>query len=190
MKNKIMHFGKLSALVVLSILTAHTQAANWSLNGKPNIGFYIQHLGLKTIDATFNQVNSNFQFNPDELQQSKATFVMDAKSLSLTQPALKNTVLGPDFFNIEKYPEATFKSTHFQANGHSKYAIEGNLTLRGMTRPVVFVAIIQPTQNPEVMNISASTEIRRSDFGMKPALGGMGEIVHIHMNGTLKIASL
>ena len=92
--------------------------------------------------------------------------------------------LGEDFFNAAQYKTATFKSTEFQPLGDGRYSVKGDLTLRGVTKQVTFDMLLKPnSSNPKLLDVQSSTVINRSDFGMKRALGGVGDKVNIQLSG-------
>ena len=96
-------------------------------------------------------------------------------------------IMGEDLFYAAKYPSASFKSTAFKPLANNKYLISGNLTLRNVTKPVTFNATIKPNvNNSKLLDFSSTTVIKRSDFGMKKAVGGVGEKVNIQVSGQWK----
>jgi len=72
--------------------------------------------------------------------------------------------------------------------GGGKYNIAGNLTLRGITKPVTFSTTLKPSANSaHLLDVRSSAMINRSDFGMKKAIGGVGEKVNIQLSGQWKV---
>jgi len=128
------------------------------------------------------------QFDAKALQHASTNFVMDVNSLSLSKPSLKNIILGEDLFYASKYKTANFKSTSFKDLGNGQYNIAGNLTLRGITKPVSFSTTLKPSaSNANLLDVQSSAVINRSDFGMKKAIGGVGEKVNIQLSGQWKV---
>ena len=117
------------------------------------------------------------QFDPDKPKQSSTEFTMQVDSLEVSKPSLKNMIMGEDLFHASRYKTVNFKSTQFKPNGTNRYQVMGQLTLRGVTRPVVFDTTLTP---------KSTTVINRSDFGMKKATAGVGEKVNIHLMGQWK----
>ena len=177
----------LSSATVAALMMANTAyAATWQFSPQSDIGFYIKQMGVKTVDGQFGKVQSTFNLDPEQIDKAEAKLVMDVNSINLTHNSLKNMVLGDDFFDVAQHKEVLFSSTQFKPLGNNKYQIAGDLTLRGVTKPVVFDAKIVPSKNPKVLEIEAATKIKRSDFGMKPALGGVGEMINIQVDGQLE----
>lgn len=79
------------------------------------------------------------QFDPQKPQQASTEFTMQVDSLQLSKPSLKNMIMGEDLFDASRYKTVNFKSTQFKPNGTNRYQVLGNLTLRGVTRPVVLI---------------------------------------------------
>ncbi len=180
-----------NALMIAGVTFAFStqvQAQSWTLTPQSNVGFEIKSLGVTVVRAKFNQVQSSMQFDAKAPQHASTHFVMDVNSLSLSKPSLKNMILGEDLFYASKYKSATFKSTSFKDLGDGQYNIVGNLTLRGTTKPVSFSTTLKPsTNNTNLLDVQSSAVINRSDFGMKKAIGGVGEKVNIQLSGLWKV---
>jgi polyisoprenoid-binding protein YceI len=169
----------------ISLVTlTQTYAQNWTLSSQSDVGFEIKSMGLSVVKGKFNRVQSKMTFDANTPQNASTQFVMDVNSLSFSKPSLKNMILGEDLFNAAQYKTVRFKSSNFKSLGQGQYHIAGNLTLRGVTKPVVFKTTLKPNaKNPKVLDVQSSTVINRSDFGMKKALGGVGEKVNIQLSG-------
>lgn len=179
-----------SGLMITAIAFAGTGQAfaeSWTLTPKSDVGFEIKSMGLSVVKAKFNQVQSSMQFNPQMPQNASTHFVMNVDSLSFSKPSLKNMIMGEDLFYAAKYKTATFKSTQFKDLGNGKYNILGQLTLRGVTKPVTFATTLKPSvANANLLDIQSSAMINRSDFGMRKGVGGVGEKVNIQLVGQWK----
>ena len=178
-------FWMYSCVFVMSMQV--TQAGVWHLTSDSEVGFHIDSFGVTFAKGQFEQVQSTMQFDLQQPERANAQVVLDINSISLNKPSLRAMVLGPDLFYADKYKTATFKSTQFKTLGNDCYQILGNLTLRGVTRPITFDAKLTPHfEHPDLLNVEAHTIIRRSDFGMKKAIGGIGEKVNIQVIGQWK----
>lgn len=110
-----------------------------------------------------------------------------------TSPALDKHLRGADFFDAAKYPTATFVSTRVQATG-ARARITGDLTLRGVTRPVVLDArFVGAGNNPrgnKALNIGfeATTRISRSAFGMTYGVPAVGDAIDLSINAAFEKA--
>ncbi len=176
-----------SLIVASSILSTVTFAANWSLTPTSQVGFNIDSMGMSLVKGTFKQVQSSLSFDPQAVQKALTRFVMESQSLSLSKPSLNTMIMGEDLFYVAKYKTVTFQSSAFKAVGQDKYQILGQLTIRGITKPVIFNAQMKLNPVNQLMDFHASTVIKRSDFGMKKAVGGIGEKVNIQVSGQWKM---
>lgn len=180
-----------NALMIAGVTFAFStqvQAQSWTLTPQSNVGFEIKSLGVTVVRAKFNRVQSSMQFDAKAPQHASTHFVMDVNSLSLSKPSLKNMILGEDLFYASKYKTANFKSTSFKDLGGGQYNIVGNLTLRGITKPVSFSTTLkQSANNANLLDVQSSAVINRSDFGMKKAIAGVGEKVNIQLSGQWKV---
>src|SRR6185503_704105 len=98
--------------------------------------------------------------------QGRVTITIKADSLTTDTPDLTKHLKTPDFFDVAKFPEATFVSTSIKAGGDkgASHTITGNLTLHGVTKAVTFPATISVT--PDVATVDSTFSINRKDFGI------------------------
>nr|WP_307005551.1 YceI family protein [Acinetobacter baylyi] len=172
------------SLFTVMLATASAAETSWILTPDSEVGFHIDSLGVNIVKARFNTVQSWMKFDPAVLQNASVRFVLDVNSLSFDKPAMRNMILGQDLFYAEKYKTVTFKSNNFKALDDYRYVISGQLTIRGVSKPVIFNATLKPVSyRNHLMDVSATTTIDRSDFGMKKAFGGVGEKVNIQLVG-------
>jgi polyisoprenoid-binding protein YceI len=102
-------------------------------------------------------------------EQSRVSITMKTDSLSTDTPDLTKHLKTADFFDVAKYPEATFVSTSIKAGGDkgASHTVTGNLTLHGVTKAVTFPATISVT--PDVATVDSTFSINRKDFGINYA---------------------
>ena len=167
-----------------SIVTSSAFAQSWTLTPQSDVGFEIKSMGLTVLKAKFNQVQSTMQFDAKAPQNASTHFVFDVDSLSFSKPLLKKLIMGEDLFYAAKYKTVKFKSTQFKDLGNGKYNVMGNLTLRGVTKPVTFATTFKPSaSNVNLLEVQSSAVINRSDFGMRKGIGGVGEKVNLQLSG-------
>jgi len=165
-------------------LISQSFARSWTLTPKSDVGFEIKSMGLTVVKAKFNQVQSTMQFDAKAPQNASTHLVMDVESLSFSKPLFKHMILGEDLFYVEKYKTVIFKSIQFKDLGNGKYNVLGHLTLRGVTKPVIFETTFKPSMsNANLLDVQASAVINRSDFGMKKGIAGVGDKVNLHLSG-------
>jgi polyisoprenoid-binding protein YceI len=160
-------------LIAFVSLTAFTTALTTWVNDDAHsqLGFTVTHLGISDVSGTFNDFDVTVQSAKPDF--SDATFELTAKTASIDTrvEARNNHLKSPDFFDVAKHPELTFKSTSLKKAGKDKYAITGDLTLHGITKPVTLDLTFRGvTQNPMSKATTAGFQlqglIKRSDFNV------------------------
>jgi polyisoprenoid-binding protein YceI len=166
-------FKRLMLASLLSFAAVAAQAAE-TYNLDPNhtqVEFNWNHFGFSNITGRFDKVESEFQFDAAEPTQSSIRVTIPVASISTGVEKLDNHLRSPDFFDAETFPTATFVSTGVTAAGEGKLAVAGDLTIHGVTRPVVLdVTINRIAQHPmskkPAAGFDATLTIKRSDFGV------------------------
>ena len=107
-------------------------------------------------------------------------------SLNTNVKALDEHLKNADFFNAEKYPNITFKSTKVQAVGKNKYKITGNLTVKDVTKPVVLDAVlnkqgVHPMTKAQSIGFNATTSFDRSAFGVGAYVPNVGDKITVNI---------
>jgi polyisoprenoid-binding protein YceI len=147
-------------------------AATWSIDAShSSVGFSVRHMMISNVRGEFQKLSGTAFFDPARPEATRIEATIDAASIN-TREAQRDTHLrSADFFDVEKHPSLTFVSGAVRQAGAGKLEIDGDLTIRGTTRPVT-LKVEGPT--PEHtdpwgnrrIGASATTKIRRSDFGM------------------------
>ena len=190
MKTAQQHMKQAILFSLMSIFSYATYAQNWQLAEKSEVGFRIQSLGLKIVEGKFNQVDAQLWFDEKNLGRASTQFTLYVDGLSLSKPSLAPMIMGKDLFDAAQFKTVQFKSTQFRAKGQQRYDIIGQLSLRGVTRTVRFDAVIRPdSHSPQRLWVNAQTKIARSDFGMRKAVGQVGEHVDIYLKGDWKVST-
>lgn len=129
------------------------------------------HFGFSNPIAHFGKVDGNITYDPANVGASKVEVTIPLSGLNSHVPDFDDHLRSGDFFDAEKFPDITFKSTSVKAAGKGKLKVTGDLTIKGTTRPVVLNVTInkiavQPMAKREAAGFSATTTIKRSDFGV------------------------
>jgi polyisoprenoid-binding protein YceI len=157
------------------VLTAFTTTLNTWTNDDPHsqLGFTVTHLGIADVSGTFNDFDVTV--NTSKPDFSDASFELTAKTASIDTrvEARNNHLKSADFFDVAKYPTLDFKSTSIKKAGKNKYKLTGNLTLHGITKPVIMDLLYRgTTENPMSKKKTAGFQltgtIKRSDFNVGP----------------------
>ncbi|TNJ32841.1 YceI family protein [Arenimonas terrae] len=135
------------------------------------VEFTYSHFGFSNITGRFDTVESEFLFDAQDPTQSSVKVTIPMASLSTGVEKLDAHLLNADFFDAEKFPTATFTSTAVTAAGEGQLKVAGDLTIHGVTRPVVLDVTINkigehPMAKTPAAGFDARTVIKRSDFGV------------------------
>ena len=129
------------------------------------------HMGFSNPTANFGDAKGSVQWNAENPAASTVEVTLPLTGLSAFNADFEKHLAGTDFFDEAKFPEARFKSTQVTAAGTNRYDVVGDLTLRGVTKPVTLAVTVNGagphpmTQVPSV-GFDATGTIKRSDFGL------------------------
>jgi len=139
------------------------------------VQFRIKHLGYSWLYGRFNDFEGQFTYDENDPNASKVEVVINTASLDSNHAERDKHLRGPDFLDVDKYPEAKFESTSYKETGINKAVLEGDLTLHGVTKPVTIeVAKIGSGPDPwggYRRGFQGSTTIKLADFGIDYNLG-------------------
>lgn len=133
--------------------------------------FEYSHLGFSTTFGMFSDITGTIDFEPEDPASSSVEVVFPVASLMTGDAARTAHFLGPDFFGAEANPEVTFVSTGIKVTGETTAEITGDLTVNGITQPVVLdttlmQSAVHPMENKPWLGFTATTTVLRSDFDM------------------------
>ena len=145
--------------------------------------FSYNHFGYSTQVSRFNKTTGKIVYDK-EAKTSSVDIVIDATSVDSGFPVFNEHLRGEDFFDTAKYPTATFKSTKVIFDGDKPSAIEGDLTIKGITKPVTltvtsFHAMPHPMRKKDAIGANAFTVIKRSEFNAGKHVPYVGDEVRI-----------
>jgi len=132
--------------------------------------FEVGHLGLTTQRGRFNKATAKITLDT-AAKTGSVEATVDTTSLDMGADDWDKHIKSEDFFNVEKYPTMTFKSDKFSFDGDSLTAVDGTLTLLGITKPVKLTIVnfkcgTHPANKKPVCAADVSATIKRSDWGM------------------------
>ena len=177
---------KHAVFITLSLAAATVvSAANYTIDtAHTSAGFKVRHLMISNVKGEFTKTTGTVSFDPKNLAASSVDATVDVNTISTREPKRDAHLKSPDFFDAAKYPAMTFKSTKFEAAGPGKYKVTGNLTLHGVTKPVVLdLTNVTPEtkgmQGELRIGGQATTRINRKDFGLtwSKTMDGGGAVV-------------
>jgi len=167
-------FKRLALAVVLVSASAAAFAApvTYKIDANhTNVTASWNHFGFSNPIANFGQVEGAITYDPDNVGTSKVEVTIPLAGLDTRVAKFDEHLRSADFFDAEKYPAITFKSTKVEAAGDKKLRVFGDLTVHGVTKPVVLDTTInkigeQPMAKRAAAGFDATTTIKRSDFGV------------------------
>jgi polyisoprenoid-binding protein YceI len=144
------------------------------------------HFGFSNPDANFTNITGTLVFDPQHPSQDHVRVKIPLSGIDTHVPALDEHLKGPDFFNVAKYPTATFDSTKVVKAGVGMLTIIGNLTVHGITHQVTLHAKVnkigmQPMWHAQAAGFDATTTLKRSDFGVAKYAPMVSDTVKLHI---------
>ncbi len=152
-------------------LTAAETTGSYDIDAKHSyIGFRVTHMGLAEVPGAFRDFSGSINYDGKDVSKSSVNFTAKVTSVD-TGVAPRDTHLRTaDFFEVEKYPDMTFKSTKVEKKG-DKWEVTGDFTLKGVTKqitiPFTVNGMMKDQKGNVKMGISAQTMINRQDYGVK-----------------------
>ena len=160
--------------------------------------FKIKHLVISTVTGSFRKFDGKVITEGEGFNNAKVSFEIDVKSIDTNQALRDEHLQNGDFFAADLYPQITFESTSFKNTGGSDYTMAGNLTLKGVTKPVELKVEYGGAENNGHGTIKHGFEItgtiNRNEFGMTwnklTDTGGLGLGENIKLIANVQIAEL
>ncbi len=163
----------LKHLVAAVIAVASASAFAQTYNIEPNHtfpSFEADHMGISVWRGKFTKTAGNVTLDR-AAKTGTLDIKIDANSLDFGHAKMNDHAKGKDMFNVEQFPTITYKGKSIKFNGDTPVAVEGDLTLLGVTKPVTlainkFKCIQHPMFKREVCGADATAEFKRTDFGL------------------------
>ncbi|PYY69239.1 hypothetical protein CRX42_17575 [Pseudomonas jessenii] len=184
----------LAALAIGSaLLSANVMAADYTVDKQGQhafVDFKISHLGYSYITGTFKDLDGTFSFDAAKPEDSKIEFNVNTASVFTNNAERDKHISSKDFLKVADFPKATFKSTSVKttgknADGKVTADVAGDLTIAGVTKPVVVKAtFLGEGKDPwggYRAGFEGTTSIKRSDFGKMMDLGPQSDAVDLYV---------
>lgn len=187
MKKRIILIMSILSLVLLSF--APFVPVKWSMDPyHSQLHFSATHFGISQVEGAFQKFTVDFQ--SDKSDFSDATFLMtaDVKSINTQVEYRDNDLKSGAWFDADKYPTLVFKSTSFTKVKGNQYKLKGDITIHGITKPVVFDAVYNgmavTMSKKNTAGFTIKGKIKRTDFGVgeAPAVSGVGDDIIVWAN--------
>lgn len=157
--------------ILLAATTYMSAQSEWKLDkAHSSITFTVRHMVISDVTGSFKDYTVALKSEKDDFSDAEVQSTIKVGSISTDNAMRDNHLKSDDFFNAEKYPEINFKSTSFEKVGDNKYKINGDLTIRDVTKKVTFDAVLNGTLKTGRGLLSAwkaSTTINRFDYNLK-----------------------
>lgn len=171
---------------------SRVKAGTYKLDpGHSQVVFTLNHMGFTEYTGQFTQPTGMMMLDPANPSKDMVDITFPIDKVSTTVPALDEHLKKPDFFDAVKYPTAHFVSTKVTMSGMNA-TINGNLTLKGVTKPVVLaVRFVGAGTNGMTKKLTAgfaaTTAIKRSDFGVSYGLPVVSDDVRLTINAAFEM---
>lgn len=157
-----------------------------------NIFWHADHFGFSTPSGKFSDVSGTLVLDEQKPENSKVDVTIKTASLVTGIPKFEEHLKSKDFFDVAKFTQATFVSDKVTVTGKDTAKVAGVLTLHGVSKPVVLDVKLNkigehPMTKEKAAGFSATTTVKRSDFGMSYALPGVADEVKITIESEANI---
>lgn len=148
------------------------------------ITFSYNHLGFSNPHVGFNDFEVNLDLDNENIENSTVNVLIDATSIDSRVEVFNGHLNGQNFFDTENYPTITFESTDIELTGDNTMNVTGDLTIKGVTKPVTLETTINkaadhPMRKIPTIGVSAQTTVSRSEWDLTRAVPNVGDDVLI-----------
>ena len=146
--------------------------ADWSLDkGHSKIGFTVTHHKISEVDGYFRVFTAKLTSSKDDFSDAVFVLTAEANTINTENEMRDKDLRSPAYFDVEKFPALSFKSTSFRKIDGNKYTLIGDLTIKGVTKSITMDVILNgpephPRTKKPAIGIKATSKINRKDFGI------------------------
>lgn len=161
-----------SIIAAIAITSSAFAQTTWKLdNSHSSVKFSVEHLMVSETEGNFKGFDGTLTSKNADFTDADITFTVDVKTINTDNEMRDKHLQSDDFFNAEKYPQMKFKGTSFKKVSGNKYVLEGDLTIRDVTKKVKFDVVYRGTQKDPYGNtkagFKATGSIKRLEYGLK-----------------------
>ncbi len=169
----------------------------WTIdNSHSNLQFTVSHLVISHVNGHFDSYDGSIDNSGEDLTSAKINISIDTASINTGMEMRDNHLKSDDFFNAEAFPQIKFKSAEIVKTGENTYDINGEMTVRDITRPATFKGKIGGVAidgyGNTKLGMKVTTTINRFDYGLKwnqlTEVGGMTVGKEVEVNANLQFA--
>ena len=146
--------------------------------------FSYLHQGLSYPLLRAKEIDGELELKTDAMEKTRVAIVVDADSIRTNIPFFDKELASPKFFNAAKFPHIAFVADSYEAISDSEGALSGQVTIRGITKPLILTvringAMVNPISSKPAIGISASGYLQRSDFGLDRFIPAVADRVEL-----------
>lgn len=179
-----------SALIISLFLSisATAQVETWQIDSAHTASqFAVRHMGISTVRGAFSKTSGTVQYDAADLSKTSIDVTIDTTSLNTRVEMRDNDLRSDKFFDVQKFPTITFKSKRVESAGKGKLKVTGDLTIHGVTKEAVLdvdgpAGPVKDPRGNTHMGASATTTVKRSDFGVSALPAMIGDEVQITLD--------
>lgn len=192
-----MHLKTLSFGLAVALASSVTLAAPVDYKIDPThtaTVFSWNHFGFSTPSANFSDIQGVIKVDNAKPANSSVNVTIPLSSVNTNVPALDKEFQEEAWFNAAKYPNITFKSTKVETKDKKHFKITGDLTVKGVTKPVVLDAVLNkqgehPMAKVPAIGFNATTSFKRSDFGLGNYVPNVGDKITVNITTEATVAN-
>ena len=183
----VMTMKRLYFLLLILFVSPNLLADDYKLEPvHTQILFFGDHLGFSKSQGEFLQFDGTFSFDPENPKASIVQVTIQTSSIDMDNQKWNDHMMNEDFFDVEKFPTMTFKSTHVENISENNMDIVGDLTMLDVTHHVTLKVThnksgVHPFSGKYIAGFSATTTIKRSMFGMTYGLPALGDDIEVRL---------
>jgi polyisoprenoid-binding protein YceI len=158
--------------MMLATVSGLAQVSTWEVDSAHSgAQFSVRHMMIATVRGEFRKVTGTIQLDEKDISKSTVEAVIDAATIDTREERRDNDLRSANFFDVAKFPTITFKSKSVTRLAEGKFKVAGDLTMHGVTKEVILdveglnAQVNDPRRGPK-MGASATTQIKRSEFGL------------------------
>ena len=151
------------------------------------ISYTYSHLGFSTPHVGFRSFDVDLVLDNENPENSTVSVTIDATSIDSRVEVFDGHLNGPNFFDTANHPTITFKSTSVEVTGEDKLLVTGDLTIKGVSKPVtldttIMKAANHPMKKTPIVGLNAEARVSRSDWGLSRAVPNVGDEISIFIS--------
>ena len=155
-----------------TLAAPQTSTTTWNLDPVHSVAeFKVKHMMISNVKGQFTCITGVVTLDENEIACSRVEATIDASTINTRETQRDTHLKSADFFDVERFPTLSFRSTQVKRTGDDELAVTGDLTIHGVARPVTFqvegptAARKDPWGNTRI-GLSATTQVNRRDFGL------------------------